>query len=193
MCENLEQYLLFLRRLSYFSARLSRCVSWFLFPSGKSFILEKQDVWLSWENTSTQGLILHIPLALVLCRWGFIPYLWYKNGMPLYHPPLAELPARSHFLKFCQFWKLSKMQKNFPFFLLRLSGCLIKKRVSFLCSIKMKREKVDWKKKRFFINFLLPLQFCERSLKCLLILKVWNLAARYSWDVILPKECQTQG
>ena len=87
------------------------------------------------------------------------------------------------FSKVLSILKVVKDAEKLSFFL-RLSGCLIKKRVSFLQkSVWHKDEeekKVDWKKNRFFINFLFPLQFFERSLKCLLILKVWNLAARSS-------------
>ena len=194
-----------MRRLSYFSVHgrpffaVRVLVS---SSSGKSFILEKQDVWLSRENTSsTQGLILHIPLAPVLRRWGSFYTLslenWYAVIPTVLPSVVFSVLARSHFLKFCQFWKLSKMQKNFPFFWGFLvawskNACLFSRKV---CGIKMKKKREEsWlEKNRFFINFLFPLQFFERSLKCLLILKVWNLAARSSWDVIHPRECQTQG
>ena len=153
MCENLEH---FVRRLSYFSAderpffAVRVLVS---SSSGKSFILEKQDVWLSRENTSsTQGLILHIPLAPVLRRWGSFYTLSLEKWYAVIPSVVFSVLARSHFLKFCQFWKLSKMQKNFPFFWGFLvawskNACLFYRKV---CGIKMKkRKKVDWKKTDF--------------------------------------------
>ena len=153
MCENLEH---FVRRLSYFSVdgrpffAVRVLVS---SSSGKSFILEKQDVWLSRENTSsTQGLILHIPLAPVLRRWGSFYTLSSEKWYAVIPSVVFSVLARSHFLKFCQFWKLSKMQKNFPFFWGFLvawskNACLFSRKMGHKDE---EEEKVDWKKKTDF-------------------------------------------
>ena len=182
--------------------RFTRCVSWFLLLQERVLSL-KSKMYDSLEKTPPRPRDLFYIFPLLLFCADGVPFYtlslekWYAVIPTVLPSVVFSVLARSHFLKFCQFWKLSKMQKNFPFFWGFLvawskNACLFSRKV---CGIKMKKKREEsWlEKNRFFINFLFPLQFFERSLKCLLILKVWNLAARSSWDVIHPRECQTQG
>ena len=168
--------------------RFSRCVSWFLLLQERVLSL-KSKMYDSLEKTPPRprDLFYIFPL-LLFCADGVQFYTlslekWY-GVIPTAQTSVVFFCACSiPFSKVLSILKVVKDAEKLSFFL-RLSGCLIKKRVSFLQKSVWHKDEEEKKscleKNRFFINFLLPLQFFERSLKCLLILKVWNLAARSS-------------
>lgn len=176
--------------------RLSRCVSWFLLLQERVLSL-KSKMYDSLEKTPPRprDLFYIFPL-LLFCADGVQFYTlslekWYAVIPSVVFFRACSIP----FSKVLSILKVVKDAEKLSFFWGFLvawskNACLFSRKVWH----KDEEEKKSLLgKNRFFINFLLPLQFFERSLKCLLILKVWNLAARSSWDVIHPRECQTQG